>query len=176
MKRDPLVDIGLDDASLERKQRFAQDRARAEDPRPLAAPLGNQSIYNAEAQMARGKPGGAWAPRVTASARDQAAAGAGASMRSDSFGVSASSSPGLTRAAAAAAAAVAARAAGSDFKAREQMAAFPVEPAPVEPAPVEPGILPPAIPAPAQPPSKAGNVLAFVGGALIGAIIVKALR
>jgi hypothetical protein len=170
--RDPLQDIGLDDASLELKQRFARDRPRAEDPRPLAAPPGNQSIYNAEAQMARGKPGGAWAPRVTASAKDATTFGAGASMRSDSFGVSASSSPGLTRSAAAAAAAVAARnAQKQDFKARERMSAPPVEP-----APVEPGILPPAIPAPAAPPSRAGQVLAFVGGAFLGALIAKALR
>jgi hypothetical protein len=172
MKRDPLVDIGLDDESLERKQRFAQDRPRAEDPRPLAAPVGNQGIYNAESQAARGFPGGAWAPRVTASAKDPTAFGAGGTSRSNSFGVSASSSNGLTRAAAAAAAAVAARAAERpDFTAREKMAAPPVEP-----APVDPGILPPAIPAPAAPPSKAGHVLAFVGGAILGAIVVKALR
>jgi hypothetical protein len=172
MKRDPLVDIGLDDASLELKQRFARDRPRAEDPRPQAAPLGQQAIFNAESQKARGTPGGAWAPRVTASAKDQAAAGAGASMRSDSFGVSASSSNAITRSAAAAAAAVAARgAAGPNFKTREQMAAPPVEP-----PPVEPGILPPAIAPPAAAPSKAGKVLAFVGGAFLGALIARALR
>lgn len=173
MKRDPLEDIGLDSASLDRKQRFAQDRARAEDPRPKAAPIGNQGLYDAAAQSARGMPAGPWAPRITASAKDQAAAGAGASMRADTFGAGGTSAaprgPGLTVAARAAADAVASR--KQDLSIKDQMDAGPVEP-----APVAPGVLPPPVAPPAAAPSKAGRVLAFVAGVIAGGLIAKALR
>ena len=177
MKRDPLEDIGLDAESLERKQRFAEDRARAKDPRPKAAPFGNQGLYDAAAQSARGFPGGAWAPRVKASAKDQTAAGAGASMRADTFGAGGTSAaardPGRSAVARAAADVVAAQTNRDLERAtvKDQMDAGPVEP-----APVAPGVLPPPVPPPAAPPSKAGHVLAFVGGAILGALIAKALR
>lgn len=164
MKRDPLEDIGLDPASLDRQERYRRSRTQAaHDAPPKAAPIANQGLYDAASQSARGFPGGAWAPRVTASAKDQAAAGAGASMRADTFGASPSSTPGL--------AAAARGAAGPDLSIRDQMAAPPAEP-----APVAPGILPPPVPAPPAAPSRAGKVLAFIGGAILGAVVAKAFR